>query len=368
MSEDRWIHDLLERAVRDHSPTTIDPEQAVVSRANRDRRRSVLLTAAATLVVVLGSAGVLNIVDTQTRGDGPAAGPAGRSAGWESGQPEDARGRAEAEARASAAAAAAAAAAEAEARNGYQISFVVDPVVTTPPGWTEYLADADVVELPADGACRNSPMTVYAHSLSLPGAGARPCNGAPVAPYIWMTSEIPLPSLGRPLTQELLVDGVPIWVQDSADSVGNPVVDVHFPGSRVMVRAAGLPVEELLGYLIAPHIASAPLEWYLRPPGDDDDVIDGSVTLLRGADVVLIENQADLRDLEAALRQLPSTGGDCVADGEQVRIDVQQGRVRTNHIVVDELAGCMTAVSSMGGTGQVTPEFLALLDRLLLAG
>ncbi|MBA3419020.1 MAG: hypothetical protein H0U09_10020 [Geodermatophilaceae bacterium] len=75
MSDDRSIHDLLERAVRDYSPATADPERAVLARARRERRRSVLLTVAATLAVVLGGAGILNVVDTRTRGDGPAAGP-----------------------------------------------------------------------------------------------------------------------------------------------------------------------------------------------------------------------------------------------------------------------------------------------------
>ncbi len=74
MSDDRSIHDLLETAVRDLSPVTPNPERAVLARARRDTRRSVLLTVAATMAVVLGGAGVLNVVDIQTRATAPATG------------------------------------------------------------------------------------------------------------------------------------------------------------------------------------------------------------------------------------------------------------------------------------------------------
>lgn len=76
MSE-RQIHNLLESAVRDHPPETADPARVVLARARRERRRSVLLTVAATMVVVLGGSGLLNVIDAQTRDRTPAAGPGG---------------------------------------------------------------------------------------------------------------------------------------------------------------------------------------------------------------------------------------------------------------------------------------------------
>lgn len=354
---DRQIHDLLERAVRDHSPVTVDPARAVLTRAGRERRRSIALTVAATMVVVLGGGGLLTIVDTQTSGEGTPAGPGEQVTVTEYVDPAEERALREAAQAAERAVAEAAERAAAEA----EMSWRPGIVIATPVGWTEFPYPANPVG-PDAPDCQTNPNVVYRATMGTGGAG-RPCLGTPAIPYIWTPSREQLPSLTRPLTQQLSSDGVPIWVQDSTDGTGNPVVDIHRPGSGLLVRAAGVPLDDLLSYLIVPETTPAPLTLSARPPGDESELVEGFVTLFRAGEAVPVAGQPDLQQLDQALRKLPATG-DCVPSGEQWRIDVDLGGMRVNHIVVDDLGGCTTVLSSAGGFGQATPELVALLERL----
>jgi len=358
MSDDRSIHDLLERAVRDYSPATADPERAVLARARRERRRSVLLTVAATLAVVLGGAGMLNVVDTRTRGDGPAAGPGQRSAAWESGQPEDALGRDTA----------------VDAGNGLLVGLPADPLVITPPGWTEFPPNDEENQLDVgDLACPTTANMVYRLTISRPGLDdvERPCDGEVVAPYIWERSgSPPTAGTGSLITQTVLVDDSFLWSWGQGGFGGgklpySPFVGVFVPASGHSVTAFGVPTEELLTYLEPAE--TEPTQF--RVPYAEPDL---SVQVVRAGRCCNVQAVSDpeLADLLTELENVASSEEQpCRSINNQYQIEFRIASSPTALIVVDNVDGCATAVSSLGGgAARVSPGLVPMLVGLSLEG
>lgn len=368
MSDDRSIHDLLDRAVQGVIPTAVDPEHIVVARAGRERRRSVLLTAVASLVVMLGGASVLSVVDTQTRGDGPAARPGEQSAGWTAGQPDDALGREEAAARAAEQAAAEAAAA-AEANDGLVVSVMSAPLAVTPAGWTEFPASNADAELDLSNLdCPATGNVVYRATISLPDVGGtqRPCNGRVTTPYIWDTSD-QMPRLDEPVTQVVLPEGTPRWVQNSTSSAGEATTDVYFPTTGQFVRAVGVPFDDLLKYL---QPAGAPIDSPLIP--EDTTGVNARISV-RGENLTDVPPD-DLADLLGQLQQLPQiphSGQTCFGSQPGAEVDWQyviqlrSALTPVGTVVIDVPAfGCAAAVSTFGGMARVDPNLLTTLQHI----
>ena len=351
MSDDRAIHDLLERAVRGYSPTTIDPERVVVALARRERRRSVLLTAVASLIVIVGGAGVLNVVDTRTRGDGPAAGPADRTSGWQDGQPEDALGRDTV----------------INLENGLVLSLPT-PLVVTPPGWTEFPPDS-ATELDAGAlACPAADRVVYRGTVSGPGMGGidGPCIGVVVAPYIWERADSSPPAAG-PLTVTALDDGTPAWLLGSG--VGRipvsyaPRTSVFLPASGQSAQAGGIPIEEFLTYL-APtkRTVSAFVVPYREP-----DLTASASRYGTGNSGHVVSDQ-DLSDLLTELELTAASDEQpCRQVNSQYQVEFRIAESPVALIVVDNMDGCATALSSRGGgSARVSPGLVPLLVGLSL--
>ncbi|MBA2415093.1 MAG: hypothetical protein H0V64_04230 [Geodermatophilaceae bacterium] len=374
MNDDRSIHDLLERAVRDLSPTAADPAQAVLARARRERRRSVVLTVAASLVVLLGGAGVLNVIDTQTRGAGPAAGPGDRPAGWESGQPDEALLREEVQAAEQAAADAAAAAEQARAGelgNGLVVSALAAPLAVTPAGWTEFPATEPDGQLDLSNLnCPSTGNVLYRATISVPDVGgtARPCNGDVVAPYIWERSGVS-PGVGSAVVQTVLDNGVQVWVWGPSGGRMpfpdgyTPVVNVFVPASGGSVTAVGVPAEELLTYLEPATAAATPFV----VPGPQPGLSVSVVRAQRGSNVQTITDQ-ELSELLAELDRVTDSGDNpCRATDNQYQIEFRIAGSAVALVVVDGSSGCATAVSSLGGgAARVSPGLLPMLVGLSL--
>lgn len=352
VSDDRAIHDLLERAVRGHSPMTIDPEQVVLSMARRERRRSVLLTALATLIVIVGGAGVLNVVDTRTRGDGPAAGPSDRSAAWQDGQPDDALGRDTA----------------IDLGNGLVLSLPGDTLIETPPGWSEFPPDS-ATELDAGVlACPTADQVVYRVTVSSPGIGgnAVPCIGVVVAPYLWERADRSPPAAG-PLTVTALDDGTPVWLLGSIGSrmpaSYAPRPTAFLPASGQSAQAGGIPIEEFLTYLApANRTVSAFVVPYREP-----DLTARVSRPGRGNSGHVVSDQ-DLSDLLTELELTAASDEQpCRHVNSQYQVEFRIAESPVALIVVDNMDGCATAVSSRGGgSARVSPALVPLLVGLSL--
>ncbi len=386
MNQERTIHDVLDSAVRDHSPRTIDPARAVLDRQRRQRRRSILLTAAVTSAVVLGGAVALDAVDTQTRG-APAAGPGRPPVVWPSGQPQDALGREEA-----ARAAEAETRAEAErlavaegallAANAAQVAgtFTVTPTaaaaVVVPPGWLPFTAPSSAA--PGDVICSSRPNIVYAVTVTVGDQPAAPCLGAPVAPYLW-AGALRLPAAEALVSQELLADGRPRWIQTGIDNSGGPTIDVSYPTTGQSVRAVGLGLDDVTAVLRPPRASPA------------TPLLPADTTGLR---LRLGTGEGDLRDVppddgQALLDLLrvqpalpPGSRGSCAgaatpADPESRgprpaiahwQLELRRADRVVGVLVVDAAVdasggGCGIAASTFGAVVQVDADVLAQLTR-----
>ncbi|MBA2552636.1 MAG: hypothetical protein H0V10_02835 [Geodermatophilaceae bacterium] len=351
VSDDRAIHDLLERAVRGHMPMTIDPEQVVAALARRERRRSVLLTALATLIVIVGGAGVLNVVEARTRGDGPVAGPSDKSAAWQEGQPEDALGRDTV----------------INLENGLVLSLPA-PLVVTPPGWTEFPPDS-ATELDASVlACPAADRVVYRVTVSGPGIGGdeSPCIGVVVAPYIWERADRSPPVTG-PLTVTALDDGTPVWLLGLGDgripvSIA-PRHTVFLPASGQSAQAGGIPIDEFLTYLAPVSRTVSAFEVPHREPD-----LTARVRRSASPNSGHVVSDQDLSDLLTELElTAASDEPPCRHVNSMYQIEFRIAESPVALIVVDNMGGCATALSSRGGgSARVSPGLVPLLVGLSL--
>lgn len=351
MSEHLSIHDLLDDAVRDHTPLRSDPYRAVVARGRTARRRAVGLGALAIAAVVTAGV-VLGPAVGGNDGSSPAApGITGTPLGLETLSSESAAesaSRAEERRRA-----------EAAAGQGFRVTFTALPLVIVPPGWTRFTpAGQD----PEDMLCSPAPRVVYQVTVGDQTGPDRPCYGAPAAPYLWNGDGV-LPDVTAPVEQDLRPDGSPRWVQ--TDLASN-AVDVYFPQSGQFVRAVGLGLAELEPYLTpAGAPVSAPLVPEATPGLSVRISFDGGTTV----DIT----GEDASELSAVLRRQPAvpfgTRGSCFAlEAAHWQLQVLVDEAPSGFLVVDAGAnGCGIAASSYGGLAQVDESLLALLTRLTVS-
>lgn len=353
MSEDRSIHDLLERAVQGVSPSTVDPERAVLTLARRERRRSVVLAAVTIVAVVLGGAGLLNVVDTQTRGDGPAAGPGERSAAWTAGQPEDVLGRDTA----------------IELDGGLTVSLLTTPLVATPLGWTDFPPEpVDGQVTAGDLKCPSAGQVVYRTSISSPGSIDSPCIGDDVGPYIWARSGRS-PEAGPPVVQTMLTNGEPVWIQAQPSGAAgkargrSPFVRVFVPASGLSLTAVGVAIDELLTYLVPAVSETKP---FAAPQAEPD--LHALVIRAERNNNAHAVSDVELAELSAELEIVEASGEQpCVTINYQYQIEFRIASLTTALVVVDNVDGCAMAVSSLGGgAARVSPGLVPMLVGLSL--
>lgn len=364
MTDEAAVHDLLEGAVREHRPAVVDPTRAVLARARRERRRATLNGLAVALVVVLGTGGVLGLVDRGSGDANPAAPQIDPPAVWPDGQPDDALGRGEAEeaaeaARLEALAQAALAAAEQAAVSGaLSITGTASPAVRVPEGWRVVSggSDSDLADL----RCAGAP-TVYRVSLETGGA-AQPCLGEPATPYLWDGGGRS-PQLAYMVDQVILPDGTAQWIQRLSGPAGTLVIDVYFPASGQQVRAAGVDLAAFQS-LLQPGGSTANSQ--LLPPS----TADLSLSLSTGSSSASQVPAEAAADVFAALRQLPlldaASRGGCFGQhagpSGHWQLEVHRGDTPVGFLVVDAPPqGCRAAASTFGGVGELSDELVRLL-------
>jgi len=344
------VHDLLDRAVRDHTPLRTDPHRAVLARARSGRLRSTGLAAVAVAAVV---AGVVLVVQPGNAPMRPAAPATGAEQSYDlSPEPSEEAARREVERLALEAAQAAL------AQDHFQVTYTEMPLVTTPAGWTRFTIEGGGSD-PEDVVCSDSPRVIYQISVGGEPGTDRPCVGVPVEPYLWNGSGV-LPRVDAPVRQVLLPDGSPRWVQtDEADRR----VDVYFPQSGQFVRAVGVELDELLPFLTpAGHTLGNPLV------PDMGDGLSARVSLDGGEAFDVPE--AEYAELATALRRQPAVPagsvGSCFGTAESHwQIQLVTGGTPSGFLVVDALGPtCGIAASTFGGVAQVDDSLLSLLAQL----
>lgn len=356
MTDDTAVHDVLERAVREHQPSAVDPTGAVLELARTDRRRAVLAGLAVALVCVLGAGGLLGLQAQRSAGTDPASPGGDRTALWTAGQPDDALGREEAAAREAAEAAALARAAA--DLDQFRVTYTELPLVTTPAGWSRFTVQ-DGESDPEDVECSDSPRVIYQITVGGQPGTDRPCVGVPVEPYLWNGSGV-LPSMDTPVDQVVLPDGSPRWVQ--TDEAARQV-DVYFPQSGQFVRAVGVDLDELLPFLTP---GGATVGTPLVPEAADGE----SARVSRDGGTAFGVTEEEYADLSTVLRQQAAvpTGsrGSCFGtEAAHWEIQVLTDGKPSGFLVVDAVAEtCGIAASTFGGVAQADQALLSMLAQL----
>lgn len=333
MTDDQ-IHDLLDRAVRDHQPTTHEPWRSVVARARRRRRRHVALAAAGTLVAALGVTTVIGVggpgsgISPAQSGTGTALMPSVEQ-GDGSVVYESAEGN---------------------------IRLWDDGLVVTPEDWVDLPAadagqnDRESYECPDRGqVIYRSTVFGAADSIEVP------CIGTTTTPYVWQ-QDIQTPSLNADIEQTVLPTGTVQWVVQLADdSAGEPTYAVIYPNLGQTVVSRGVERAELLAMLAppAPHTAS------FGVPATSGTLL-GRV--LRVGSTYADLDLADSRELWAALAAdaaVLTEPGSCAPLTGQFHLSWDGG-----FLLATEVDGCATAVSSLGAAVRLSPETVTLIDTL----
>lgn len=334
MTDDQ-IHDLLDRAVREHQPRTHEPWRSVARRARHQRRRNVVLAATGTLVVALGITTAIGVTGTGTGTGVPPAGPGGSRALMSPQSQQDG---------------------SVVYRSGEgSIQVWENWLVRTPDGWSD-LPDATApLNARESYECPDRGRVVYRSTVIGTAEDIEiPCVGRATTPYVWQ-QDMPVPDVGAILEQTILPNGTVQWVGTLPDDPdGEATHAVLYPNLGQAVVSRGIQLSRLLSMLAPPEpqIATISLPSAASP-------LLGAVRQ-DGSPAVSLDT-AQSQQLWAALgRDLSAADEPCAqAAAEQYQIGWEQGL-----IVLKLVDGCSTMVFSSGGTLQPSADTVALIEAL----
>jgi len=338
MTDDQ-IHDLLDRAVREHQPRADAPWRSVARRARRRRRRNVVLAAAGTLVVALGVTTAIGVVP----GVSPVA-PAGVGGTR-------------------------LLMSEREVGNGSTVYIAPEgaiilwdsPLVVTPDGWSDVPRDSAARNVRTSYECPERGNVVYRATVTLADGTLIPCIGVSPTPYVWHR-EAEIPNASAILEQTILPDGTVRWLITLADGPrGEATYAAVFPGLGQVAVSRGLDGDELLEMVDPPAATDGPD--FAVPVGEDFRVAVQQVAVQ--------QEDARVRNLPAdgavefltVLRQQSASVGSCDADPRSYQFALTD-RVGTSvaFFTLSNVDGCLSLVSSFGG-GRLLPtaELISLV-------
>lgn len=334
MTDDQ-IHDLLDRAVREHQPRAHEPWRSVARRARRQRRRNVGLAAAGTLVLAVGITTALGVTGTGTGTGVSPAGPGGSRTLMSPQSQQDGS--------------------VVYRSDEGSIQVWEDRLLLTPEGWSE-LPDATApLNARESYECPDRGRVVYRSTVM--GAADDieiPCVGRVTTPYVWQ-QDMQVPDVGAILEQTILPNGAVQWVRTLPDDPdGEATHAVLYPNLGQAVVSRGIQLSRLLSMLAppGPEIATISLPSIASP-------LLGAVRQ-DGSPAVSLDT-AQSQQLWAALGRDVSTADEPCAQAaaEQYQIGWEQGL-----IVMKLVDGCSTMVFSSGGTLRPSADTVALIESL----
>lgn len=337
MTDDQ-IHDLLDRAVRDHHPATREPWRSVVARARRRRRRHVALAAAGTLVAALGVTTVIGLGGPGS-GVSPAQSGAGRAL-----MPSVEQGDGSV---------------VYESAEG-NIRRWDNALVVTPDDWVDVPAGDAGRDQRGSYECPDRGQVVYRSTVFGAADGIEvPCIGTTTTPYVWQQDN-QTPNVTTDIEQTVLPSGTVQWMVTLADdAAGEPTYAVIYPNLGQTVVARGVERAELLA-MLAPPV----------PQTESFAVPAASGTLL--GRILRVGTSPTGLDLAASRQLWAALAADAAVVAEPVtcapltgQFNIEwQGEAENGFLLATEVDGCATAVSSLGASVPLSAGTAALIATL----